>query len=81
MKMWEMKVKRFLDKEETLQSNVNKICGLVIGQFTSSLKSTIKGDKTYEKNSKAFDALWLLEKIKTVTAGVDAKVNTICNLH
>ena len=65
MKVWEMKIKRYLDREDQLGENINKIYGLVIGQCTIALLSTLRSDKDYEQKSKFFDALWLLKKSKS----------------
>ena len=64
MKMWKMRVKRYMDREEILIDNTNKLHGIVIGQCTPPLRSTIKGDAEYEKKSSDFDTLWLLQKNK-----------------
>ena len=54
MKVWEMKIKRYLDREDRLCENMNKIYGLVIGQCTIALLSTLRSDKNYEKKIEAF---------------------------
>ena len=62
MKMWEMRVKKYIDREEVLTENANKLCGIVIGQCTPPLRSKIKGDAEYGKKSSDFDTFWLLIK-------------------
>ena len=57
MKMWEMRVKKYMDREEVLTENVNKLYGIVIGQCTPPLRSTIKHDAEYGIKSSAFDTL------------------------
>jgi len=42
-----------------------------------ALYSMIRGNKDYERNSKTFNALWLLKIIKKITAGMDTKANPI----
>ena len=81
VKMWEIKVKRYMDREETLHENLNKLYAVVIGQCTNALRSTLKGDTEYVEKSNKFDTLWLLEKLKKVTAGVDAKANPVSVIH
>ena len=81
MKVWEMKIKRYLDREDRLNENINKMYGLVIGKFTIASLSTLRSDKYYEKKSKLFDVLWLLKKIKTITAGVDLKEKPVLSIH
>ena len=44
MKMWEMRVKKYIDREEVLAENTKNLYGIVIGQCTPPLSSTIKGD-------------------------------------
>ena len=81
MKMWELRAKRFLDREETLGQNVFKIYALVIGQCSPALKSALKGDAEYTKKSASFDALWLLKKLKVISSGVDVKANPTLTLY
>ena len=60
LKLWEMRIKRYLDREKTLYHNITKLYAVIIGQCTPALKSTIKGDSESEEKSKKFDALWSL---------------------
>ena len=62
MKMWEMRVKKYIDREEVLTENANKLYGIVIGQCAPPLRSKIKGDAEYGKKSSDFDTFWLLIK-------------------
>ena len=52
-----------------------------MGQCTPELISTIKGDAEYENKPSGFDTLWLLQKIKKTTSGVDMKANPDLTLH
>jgi hypothetical protein len=81
MKKWEIKFKKYLDREEGLQENTSKLYALIMGQCTIALRSVIKSDPVFEAKSKDFDALWLLEKVKTIGAGVDPKENPVLSLH
>ena len=81
MTMWEIRVKRYINREEILIENTNKLYGIVIGQCTPALRATIKGDAEYEKMSSYFDTLWLLKKINKTTTGVDMKANPDLTLH
>ena len=81
MKMLEMQVKKYIDREEVLAENANKLYCIVIGQCTPPLRSTIKGDAEYGRKSTNFDTLWLLGEIKKTTAGVDTKANPVLTLH
>ena len=55
--------------------------GIVIGLCTLDLISTIKGDAEYKKKLSDFDTLWLLQKIKKTTVGVDKRANPYLTLH
>ena len=70
-----------MDREDILIENRNKFYSIVIGQCTSQLIFTIKGDTEYEKKSSDFDTLWLLQKKKNTTAGMRMKVNPGLTLH
>ena len=64
MNMWEMRVKKYIDREQVLTENANKLYSIVIGQCTPPLRSTIKGDAEYGKKSSDFDNLWLKKRLK-----------------
>ena len=81
VKIWELKVKKYLDREEKLEKNTNKIYALTIGQCTPVLHSMLKGDPDYDTKSCTFDALWLLQRLKILTASVDTKANLALVLH
>ena len=51
--MWEMRVKKYIDRDEVLTLNANKLYGIVIGQCTPPLTSKIKGDTEYKKSHPA----------------------------
>jgi len=76
-----LRLKRYLDREELLTGNIVKLYGIIYGQCTPALKSTVKGDVEYAAKSSTFDTLWLLEKLKAITAGVDTKSNPALTLH
>ena len=54
---------------------MNKIYGIVFGQFTPSLQSVMKGFFDYENKSNYCDCLWLMEEVNKITSGVDVKEN------
>ena len=81
MKMWEIRVKKYMDRKEVLRENANKLHGIVIGQCTPPLRSTIKHDAEYRIKSSNFDTLWFQKNIKKTTAGVDMKANSALTLH
>ena len=76
-----MRVNQYIDREEVLTENANKLCGIVIVQCTPPLRSKIKGDAEYREKSFNFDTLWLFKKIKKTTGGVDTKANPALTLH
>ena len=76
-----MRVKRYMDQGEILIENTNKLYSIVIGQCTPELRLTIKGDAEYKKKLSDFDTLWLLQKIKKTTVGVDKRANPYLTLH
>ena len=76
-----MKIKLYLDCEEILSKNINKIYGLIIRQCTVALIFVLRSDKGYKEKLKLFDALWLLGKVKSVTSGVDLKENPVLSIH
>ena len=57
MKMWEMRVKKYIDRKEFLTENASKLYGIVIGQCMPPLRLTIKRDAEYVKKSSDFDTL------------------------
>lgn len=77
----EQRIKIYATREAELKSNVDKIYGLVKGQCSSSLKTVIKQDAEYEEENGEQNVLWLLEKLKEVTSGLDTKSNKRSNLH
>jgi len=81
VRKWEYKYKKFIDRREKLDDNMNKVYGLVIGQCSPALRSTLKGDSEYDVRLSTYDSLWLLKKLKTITAGVDTKGNKAVTLH
>ena len=60
---------------------MDKIYGLVKGQCSISLKTAIKQDKVFDNINEKHDVLWLLEKLKEVTLGLDTTSNKRINLH
>jgi len=81
VKKWEMRYKMYLNCEETLRENITKIYGLTIGQCTPALRSTLKSDPDYKNKSSTYDSLWLLQKLRVLTAGVDTAANPSFSLN
>ena len=78
---WKMEHKMFLDRKMIMKGNIKKLYALVWGQCTQALKSELAGFDEYEENEKKANSLWLLEKIKVVSAGVDATANVVATYH
>ena len=60
-KIIELALKRYVDREEIIKENMNKIYGIVFGQCTPSLQSVMKIVPYYEKKSKDCGCLWIME--------------------
>ena len=54
---------------------MNKIYGIVFGQYTPGLQSVIKVVPDYENKSKDCDCLCIMEELKKITSGVYIKEN------
>ena len=78
---WKMEHKMFLDRKMIMKGNIKKLYALVWGQCTQALRSELTGFDEYEINEKKANSLWLLEKIKVVSAGVDATANVVVTYH
>ena len=68
-------VKRWMRRIENLKNNKATLYGLVWGQCSAGLQESIKGELEFEEQSKLFNCIWLLEKAKLISSGVDEKAN------
>ena len=68
-------VKKHTKRLMILEDNKETLCGLIWGQFSSGLQAVLKNDSELAEKQKAFDCVWFLTKVKTVTSGVDDKEN------
>ena len=80
-KTWEMKWRLYMNRLETMEENVEKMFGLLMGQCTQALIDKVKASPEYAIKADNSDALWLLQKIKVLSAGVDNQVNKILTYH
>ena len=64
-----------------VKSNQKKIYSLIFGNYTEGVQAMFKGDKDYEEKSKVKECGWILIKVKTITSGLDMKVNLRVLLH
>ena len=75
------KIKNYVSREETMQQNITKNYGLIWGQSTETLNGMIRNLTGYQTKSDNYDVLWLLEELKKLTSGIDAKLNVHDTLH
>ena len=74
-------IKEYVKQVHTIKSNLKKIYSLIFGNCTEGVQTMIKTDSDYETKSKAFDCTWILKKVKTITSGLDTKVNLRVSMH
>ena len=74
------RIKKYVDREIRVATNVKRIYGLIKGQCSHSLRALLKQEKDYEDKDRQQDALWLLKQLKKITSGLDSKSNKRCNL-
>ena len=53
----------------------------MFGNCTDGIKPMLKADKEFLVNSKAFDHLWIINKVKVIGLGMGTKVNNRENMH
>ena len=82
VKVWlkQEEVKRHVKRLNNLRNNKETIYGLVWGQCSTGLQAAIKADSDYEAEAKQFNCVWLLERAKLISSGVDEKANKYCTL-
>ena len=80
VKILDQRIKKFVDREIRVQTNVKRIYGLIKGQCSHSLRALLKQEKDYEEKDGKQNVLWLLEQLKQITSGLDSKSNKRCNL-
>ena len=68
-------VKQFVKRLTALEQNQETLYGLIWGQCSSGLQEVLKTHDKYTKKSTAFDCIWILEKTKLISAGVDQRAN------
>ena len=73
-------VKKHIKRLTTLDNNKETLYGLIWGQCSHGMHEVIQADDDYILRDALFDCIWLLEKVKLISAGVDAKANKHCTL-
>ena len=54
---------------------------MIYGNCTEGAQDMLKTDKEFEVKSKESNASWILMKVKTITLGLDTKLNLRVSLH
>lgn len=82
VKRWmkQEKVKQHIKRLNILSTNKEKLYALIWGQFSTGLQEVLKGEEDFVKSDTSFDCIWLLEKSKLISSGVDTKANKYCTL-
>ena len=64
-----------------MHDNKVKLYAYIWGQYSSGVKLVTMGEQKYKEKNNMKDALWLLARIKLVTAGLDSKANKYKNMY
>ena len=80
VKIQDQRIKKYVDREIRMETNVKRIYRLIKGQCLHSLRALLKQEKDYDEKDRSQDVLWLLKKLKQITSGLDNKSNKRCNL-
>ena len=77
VKVWlkQEQVKNHIKRIRDLESNKQSLYGIVWGQLSNGLQEFIKADSSFDRKASAFDCVWLLEKAKLASSGVDQRAN------
>ena len=81
VKKWmkQEQIKMYMKRLTTLESNQLKLYALLWGQLSEGLKQAVQGEDDFDSKSESFDCIWLLEKVKLLSAGVNSKINAHCS--
>jgi hypothetical protein len=79
--MQDHRVKLYIAREMKQQDNMDKLYRIVTGQCSHSLISILENDIDFSEKDEKCDVLWLLQKLKEITSGLDVKSNKRSNLH
>ena len=64
-------ITRYGNRKVTVKKNVGKIFEIMWGQCTTSIKTLVKGEDTYDESKKKNDVSWLIKQVRRLTSGVD----------
>ena len=70
-------INRYGQRKTALGKNTAKIFELMWGQCTISIRTLIKGEVEYEESKKRNDVLWLTNKLRILTSGVDEEADAV----
>ena len=79
--IYNAKIKRYINLEDNLNDNLQKVYGLGWGQCSAGLKADVKGFDEYEEKSNDLDIIWLLKSLKKIVSGIDKKDNQHVTYH
>ena len=56
-------ITRYGNRKATLDKNIGKVCEIIWGQCTTSIKTLVKGESDFNEKKKANDVKWLVEHL------------------
>ena len=68
-------VKRHMKRLTNLDANKEALYGLIWQQCSNGVRELVKAEKDFTKKDSDFDTIWLLERVKLISAGVDGRSN------
>ena len=67
------RVKKYIEREARLVSNMNTIYGIIWGQCTPGVQSVLKGNEDFPSRSKKCKSLCIMQETKKITARLGVK--------
>lgn len=64
--IWKEKIRKFVNREETLEENIASVYSLILGQCTEVMRAQLEASKNWPKIKREKDGLKLLTEIKTI---------------
>ena len=77
VKTWmkQEEVKLHIKRLKNLERNQERLYAIVWGQLIHAMQEVTKGDDDFVSKDTIFDCIWLLQKCKLISAGVDGKAH------
>ena len=72
---WREDLRKNIERVLELDDNKASLYGLIWGQCKNALQEVIKTDKDHTSFASDFNCVWLLNKCKTMSAGIDERGN------